>query len=92
MSNSALESSWISGGMILASITAWICSLLPAVMFEIVQHASFLIPFFEELSRFSSQGSALKLIITFQAKIYVWVAKGQKYRDTRGVKHVILHS
>ena len=29
-----------SGGMMLASITAWICSLLPAVMLEIVQHAS----------------------------------------------------
>ena len=29
----------------LFSITAWICSLFPAVIFEIVQHASFLIPF-----------------------------------------------
>ena len=27
----------------LASMTAWICCLLPAVMLEMVQHASFLI-------------------------------------------------
>lgn len=47
-----------------ASMTAWICSLFPAVMLEIVQHASLRMPFFAELSKFSSQGNALKLMIT----------------------------
>lgn len=64
ISNSALESSWMRGGIMLASMTAWICSLFPAVMFEMVQHASFRMPFFAELRRFSSHGNALKLMIT----------------------------
>lgn len=55
----------MSGGIMLASMTAWICSLFPAVMLEIVQQASLRIPFLEELSRFSSHGNALKLMITW---------------------------
>lgn len=47
-----------------ASMTAWICSLLPAVMLEMVQHASLRMPFFDELSRFSSHGKAEKLMMT----------------------------
>ena len=54
----------MSGGMMFASMTAWICSLLPAVMLEMVQQASLRMPFFDELSRLSSHGSALKLMIT----------------------------
>ena len=45
MSNSAELRSCTSGGTMLASITLWIWSLFPAVMLEMVQHASFRIPF-----------------------------------------------
>lgn len=65
MSNSALERSWMSGGMMFASMTAWICSLLPAVMLEMVQQASLRMPFLDELSRFSNHGNALKLMMTW---------------------------
>ena len=39
--NSALLSISINTGNTLASITAWICCLFPAVILDIVQHASF---------------------------------------------------
>lgn len=55
----------MSGGMMFASMTAWICSLLPAVMLEMVQQASLRMPFLDELSRFSSHGNALKLMMTW---------------------------
>ena len=42
---SAFASSWSSGGTRPASMTAWIWSLFPAVMLEIVQQASFRILF-----------------------------------------------
>mmetsp|Transcript_2962 Transcript_2962/g.6941 ORF Transcript_2962/g.6941 Transcript_2962/m.6941 type:complete len:214 (-) Transcript_2962:1257-1898(-) len=45
MSNSAVCSRCTSGPISPVSITAWICSLVPAVMLEIVQHASFLMLF-----------------------------------------------
>ena len=54
----------MSDGMMLASRTAWICFEVPAVMFEMVQHASFLIPFFTDESSDSRQGSAEQLITT----------------------------
>merc|ERR1719353_245920 len=63
MSNSALLSKFTSGGMTFASTTDWIWSLLPAVMFEIVQHASFLIPFLGLPSNASKQGKAEKLMM-----------------------------
>lgn len=63
MSNSALVRSWIRGGMMLFSMTAWICSLLPAVMLEMVQHASFRIPFLGDESSARRQGSALLLMM-----------------------------
>mmetsp|Transcript_47672 Transcript_47672/g.132280 ORF Transcript_47672/g.132280 Transcript_47672/m.132280 type:complete len:264 (+) Transcript_47672:362-1153(+) len=52
-----------SGGMMLASITAWICSLLPAVMLEIVQHASLRRDSFGLDMRASRHGSAEKLMM-----------------------------
>mmetsp|Transcript_14385 Transcript_14385/g.35664 ORF Transcript_14385/g.35664 Transcript_14385/m.35664 type:complete len:234 (+) Transcript_14385:196-897(+) len=61
MSNSAVASRCTSGGMMLASITAWICSRVPAVMLEMVQHASLRMPFFGLLSSASSRGSAPQL-------------------------------
>ena len=39
MSNSAVASKWTSGGMMLDSMTCWICSRVPAVMLERVQQA-----------------------------------------------------
>mmetsp|Transcript_5160 Transcript_5160/g.11211 ORF Transcript_5160/g.11211 Transcript_5160/m.11211 type:complete len:420 (-) Transcript_5160:345-1604(-) len=62
MSNSAVASRCTSGGMMFASITDWICSRVPAVMLEMVQHASLRIPFLGELRRASSRGSAPLLI------------------------------
>mmetsp|Transcript_45701 Transcript_45701/g.148557 ORF Transcript_45701/g.148557 Transcript_45701/m.148557 type:complete len:377 (-) Transcript_45701:232-1362(-) len=62
MSNSAVASSSTRGGMMLDSMTAWICSRVPAVMLEMVQHASFRIPFLGELSSASSLGRAPQLI------------------------------
>mmetsp|Transcript_11649 Transcript_11649/g.26397 ORF Transcript_11649/g.26397 Transcript_11649/m.26397 type:complete len:397 (+) Transcript_11649:621-1811(+) len=53
----------MSGPMICASMIAWIWSLFPAVMFEMVQHASFLMDFLCPCcSRFSKQGSAWQLM------------------------------
>jgi hypothetical protein len=47
-----------------ASTTVWICSLVPAVMLEMVQHASFLMLFlWLVVSRFSRQGSAPQLMM-----------------------------
>mmetsp|Transcript_47674 Transcript_47674/g.132295 ORF Transcript_47674/g.132295 Transcript_47674/m.132295 type:complete len:320 (+) Transcript_47674:738-1697(+) len=63
MSNSAFMSSWMSGGIMLASITAWIWSLLPAVMLEIVQHASLRMPFFGLERSARRHGSAEKLMM-----------------------------
>lgn len=45
-SSPALASRLMSGGMMPASMTAWICSRVPAVMLLMVQHASFLMDFF----------------------------------------------
>merc|ERR1719247_2979303 len=63
MSNSALFSKFTSGGMTFASTTDWIWSLFPAVMFEIVQQASFLIPFLGLPSKANKQGKAEKLMM-----------------------------
>merc|ERR1719201_681036 len=63
MSNSALFRRLTSGGMTFASTTDWIWSLLPAVMFEIVQQASFLMPFFGFPNSANKQGSAEKLMM-----------------------------
>eukprot|EP00966_Prymnesium_polylepis_P057039 1321195-Prymnesium_polylepis.1 len=62
MSNSATCSRCINGGMMFASMTAWICSRVPAVMLEIVQHASFRMPFFGLPRRANSLASAPQLI------------------------------
>mmetsp|Transcript_28401 Transcript_28401/g.95626 ORF Transcript_28401/g.95626 Transcript_28401/m.95626 type:complete len:202 (+) Transcript_28401:223-828(+) len=62
MSNSAELSSEISGGTMCASTTAWIWSLLPAVMLEMVQHASLRMPFLALPRSASRQGSAEKLM------------------------------
>lgn len=59
----------ISGGMMLASITAWIWVELPAVMLEIVQQASFRIPSLVELRRERRAGRAPQLMIT-----WVWTS------------------
>jgi hypothetical protein len=48
----------MSGRMMLCSMTAWIWSLLPAVMLEMVQQASLRMDFFWWLSMDSRQGSA----------------------------------
>mmetsp|Transcript_9395 Transcript_9395/g.32692 ORF Transcript_9395/g.32692 Transcript_9395/m.32692 type:complete len:213 (+) Transcript_9395:258-896(+) len=70
MSNSAVSSRWMSGGTMLASTMAWIWSLLPAVMLEMVQHASFLMLFlWLVVSRLSRQGSAWQLMM-----ICVWTS------------------
>ena len=63
MSNSALASMEMSGGTMFESITALICSLLPAVMLEIVQHASLRMPFFADPSSASRHGNAEKLMM-----------------------------
>mmetsp|Transcript_18952 Transcript_18952/g.56300 ORF Transcript_18952/g.56300 Transcript_18952/m.56300 type:complete len:228 (+) Transcript_18952:277-960(+) len=63
MSNSAEFNSCTSGGTMFASTTDWIWSLFPAVMFEIVQHASLRMPFFGLPSRASRHGSAEKLMM-----------------------------
>lgn len=55
----------------LASMTAWICSLFPAVMFEMVQQASLRMPFLDELSKFNNHGRALKLMMTWNVAWYV---------------------
>mmetsp|Transcript_18048 Transcript_18048/g.46638 ORF Transcript_18048/g.46638 Transcript_18048/m.46638 type:complete len:268 (-) Transcript_18048:483-1286(-) len=62
MSNSAVWSSCTNGGTTFASITAWICSRVPAVMFEMVQQASLRIPFLGDASSLSSLGSTPQLI------------------------------
>ncbi|KAH3672592.1 hypothetical protein OGATHE_002237 [Ogataea polymorpha] len=55
-------------GIRFESITAWIWSLFPAVMLEIVQHASFLIDSFGDLSSGASAGSTPALMT-------IWVCK-----------------
>lgn len=47
-----------------ASMTAWICDEFPAVIFEMVQQASFRMPSFVELSSAKRQGNALLLMMT----------------------------
>ncbi len=63
ISNSAFANNWIRGGIVFASMTACICCLFPAVIFDIVQQASFRIPFFGLLSRANKHGRAEQLII-----------------------------
>src|SRR6056297_2204841 len=62
MSNSAVASSSTSGGTMFASMTDWICSRVPAVILEMVQHASLRMPFLGELSSASSRDRAPQLI------------------------------
>ena len=62
MSNSALLRSRTSGGIMLFSMTDWICSSFPTVIFEIVQHASLRISFLGLERSSNKQGSALLLI------------------------------
>ena len=50
ISTSAVARRCTSGGTTFASMTAWICSRVPAMMFEIAQHASLRMPFFCEWS------------------------------------------
>lgn len=51
----------------------WICSLLPAVMFDIVQQASFLMLFlWLLLNRFKRQGSAWWLMIYYNTYKHKW--------------------
>ena len=57
ISTSAVARRCTSGGMTFASMTAWICSRVPAVMFEIALHASLLMPFLGELSCTEHKGS-----------------------------------
>mmetsp|Transcript_2162 Transcript_2162/g.6388 ORF Transcript_2162/g.6388 Transcript_2162/m.6388 type:complete len:229 (+) Transcript_2162:322-1008(+) len=67
MSNSAELSKLTSGGTMLASTTDWIWSLFPAVMLEMVQHASLRMPFFGLPRSARRHGSAEKLMM-----ICVW--------------------
>jgi len=67
--NSALCKMSIRTGKILASITAWICSRFPAVMFEIVQQASFRILSLLAPSKFKRQGKTEQFKMT-----WVWTS------------------
>lgn len=63
--NSAFCRISINTGKIPASITACICSLLPAAIFEMVQHASFRIVSFDEDSKWRMHGNALQFRISW---------------------------
>ena len=69
MSNSATDSKCTRGGMMFASMTAWICSRVPAVMLEMVQQASLRIPFFG-LDRSASSLERAPQLITH----WVWLS------------------
>jgi len=58
----------IRGGTMFASITDWICGDEPAVILEIVQHASFLIPSFGDDKRERRAGSAPDAMTTWVCK------------------------
>ena len=62
ISKSAVASSWTSGGMRPQSITFWIWSLLPAVIFETVQHDSLRMLFFGLSKSRSRAGRAFALV------------------------------
>ena len=68
--NAALPRMSIRTGKTLASMTAWICCRLPAVMLLIVQHASFLTLSFIDvpLSNDSRHGSTEQFSITCSRK------------------------
>src|SRR3569833_929421 len=66
---SPLDRRWISGGMMLASITDWIWAEFPAVMLEMVQQASFRMPSLLELRSDNRHGSAPQLMM-----ICVWLS------------------
>lgn len=67
--NSSFFSMWIKTGNICASITAWICCRFPAVIFDIVQDASFRIDSFSDDSRCKIWGNAPLFNIT-----WVWTS------------------
>lgn len=62
--NSALLRISISTGKMFASMTDWICCLLPAVMLDIVQHASFRMLSLLAFSRWSRHGRTEQFRIT----------------------------
>jgi len=63
--NSPCWSKWMRGGIRFASITDWIWLGFPAVMLDIVQHASFRIASFKLERRLNNAGRAPQLIITW---------------------------
>lgn len=62
--NSSFFSIWINTGNIRASMTAWICWRLPAVIFDIVHDASFRIDSFSDDSKCRMWGNAPLFRIT----------------------------
>ena len=62
--NSAFPRMSIKAGKMLACMTAWICCLLPAVMLEMVQQASFRTLSLDALRRVNRQGSTEQFRIT----------------------------
>ena len=60
---SPFDNKWMRGGMIFASMTAWIWVELPAVTLEMVQQASFRIPSFWELRRDRRAGREPQLMM-----------------------------
>lgn len=67
--NSSCRKMWIRTGKMLASMTAWICCRLPAVMFETVHDASFRIDSFSDDSKCRMCGSAPLFSMT-----WVWTS------------------
>lgn len=67
--NSSFFRIWIRTGKMLASITAWICCRLPAVIFDIVHDASLRIDSFSDDSKWSMCGRAPLFRIT-----WVWMS------------------
>ena len=62
--NSALPRISMRTGKMLASITIWICCRFPAVMFEMVQHASLRMLSLLAFSSWSRQGRTEQLRMT----------------------------
>ena len=94
--NSAWPRSWTSKGKMLASITAWIWSRWPAVILDIVQHASFLIDSWNEIgslatsrvqSVFSTSGRSISplwlttiWVVTVELSSWEWLVFVRHHR------------
>lgn len=83
-----------SGGMMAASMTAWICSFVPAVMFEMVQQASFLMLFlWFAVSRVRRQLRAPQLMTTWVCmSLPVTILPTVRRAGTRTAGDECLHS